>query len=484
MDDMRRIALVEMRTLDTAGNDPAPARLIRYQFGNHLGSTGLELDDQAQIISYEEYAPYGSPTYQAVRSGTETPKRYRYTGMERDEESGLSYHGARYYAPWLARWVSADPAGLVDGVNLYQYSLSNPIVLFDATGRDSKLSDATGTDSKRTYQLGLGFDTKPRWNPLEDSESNTNLTALIGGFASLASTASEDSRWYWKAAVYAAIIGVESYTTVFSHEGGHKREGARQGASTYFDWTLGFIPTKTHASALTDPTLFQAGGVNQNTLNAKQMWLNTRLSGGERSFAEDYGRWANESYLAQYTARAVLNIGGNGNDLNSYASSSDTWLGWAFAAAVTTTVLNISSEQLAKKGVFGSKFADPRFQTLLTSSGQLLLGVQTLVKPGGPLRGLEFSFDSTPNVSAFSLGIKAHDIRLPCISKNLSFSPFGALSKWGLSGGADVTYDFDSRWGVRLTAGYRDSSNPLNDVEGKAAGWYGTAAATIRMGGR
>jgi uncharacterized protein RhaS with RHS repeats len=88
----------------TQGNEPGvPQQLIRYQFGNHLGSASLELDDQAQIISYEEYTPYGSTSYQAVRSQTETPKRYRYTGKERDEESGLYYHGARYYAPWLGR---------------------------------------------------------------------------------------------------------------------------------------------------------------------------------------------------------------------------------------------------------------------------------------------------------------------------------------------------------------------------------------------
>ena len=67
----------------------SPAQLIRYQFGNHLGSASLELDDQAQIISYEEYYPYGSTSYQAVRSQTEAPKRYRYTGKERDEETGL-----------------------------------------------------------------------------------------------------------------------------------------------------------------------------------------------------------------------------------------------------------------------------------------------------------------------------------------------------------------------------------------------------------
>ena len=69
MDDKQRIALVETRT---QGDDGSPAQLIRYQFGNHLGSASLELDDQGQIISYEEYFPYGSTSYQAGRSQTET----------------------------------------------------------------------------------------------------------------------------------------------------------------------------------------------------------------------------------------------------------------------------------------------------------------------------------------------------------------------------------------------------------------------------
>ena len=106
MDDKQRIALLEIRT---QGNDGSPPQLIRYQFGNHLGSASLELDDKAQIISYEEYFPYGSTSYQAVLSQTQTPKRYRYTGKERDEESGMYYHDARYYAPWLGRWISCDP---------------------------------------------------------------------------------------------------------------------------------------------------------------------------------------------------------------------------------------------------------------------------------------------------------------------------------------------------------------------------------------
>ena len=134
MDDKRRIALVESRAL---GTDPGPSQFIRYQFGNHLGSASLELDDQTQIISYEEYTPYGGTSYQAVSSQTETPKRYRYSGKERDEESGFYYHVRRYYACWLGRWTSCDPLMMRESTNLFQFARNNPVLFIDLNGKES-----------------------------------------------------------------------------------------------------------------------------------------------------------------------------------------------------------------------------------------------------------------------------------------------------------------------------------------------------------
>ena len=134
MDDTRRIALIDTKI---KANHTAELPLIRYQYSNHLGTASLELDgsDQAQIISYEEYYPYGSTSYQATDQVAEVPtKRYRYTGKERDEESGLEYHSARYYVPWLGRWVSCDPIGSVAGFNLYEYVHLNPIKFHDPNG--------------------------------------------------------------------------------------------------------------------------------------------------------------------------------------------------------------------------------------------------------------------------------------------------------------------------------------------------------------
>jgi RHS repeat-associated protein len=132
VDDTRRVALIETEVAPEA-DDP----VVRYQLGDHLTSTAVELDADAALITYEEYYPFGTSAFQAGRSAAEVGlKRYRYTGQERDEETGLTYHKARYCAPWLGRWVSADPAGLVDGPNLYRYARNNPIRLNDPSGTD------------------------------------------------------------------------------------------------------------------------------------------------------------------------------------------------------------------------------------------------------------------------------------------------------------------------------------------------------------
>jgi RHS repeat-associated protein len=136
MDDKNRIAMIETRT---QGSDNSPVQLQRYQFSNHLGSACLELDGQANIISYEEYYPFGSTAYQAVNKAINaTAKRYRYSGMEHDEETGLEYHNARYYLPWLGKWLNPDPSSIKSGINVYGFCNGNPISNIDKEGTDPK----------------------------------------------------------------------------------------------------------------------------------------------------------------------------------------------------------------------------------------------------------------------------------------------------------------------------------------------------------
>ena len=113
-----------------------PARQTRYQLDNHQTSVSLELDGDGRILTYEEYFPYGGIAVVAGRSQQEvTRKRYRYAGRERDATTQLYYYGSRYYAPWMGRWLSPDPAGAIDGANVYGYVKGNPVNRIDADGQ-------------------------------------------------------------------------------------------------------------------------------------------------------------------------------------------------------------------------------------------------------------------------------------------------------------------------------------------------------------
>ncbi|MBF8277153.1 MAG: spvB [Candidatus Brocadiaceae bacterium] len=140
MDKQHRFVMIDTETKPgLLWGRTNPEQTVRYQLHNHLGSASFELDgtSDAKVISYEEYHPYGTTAYQAKNSAIKaTAKRYRYTGMERDEESGMEYHSARYYLPWLGRWMSADPIGIVAGVNVYGYVRGNPMYFLDKNGRD------------------------------------------------------------------------------------------------------------------------------------------------------------------------------------------------------------------------------------------------------------------------------------------------------------------------------------------------------------
>ncbi len=137
MDNQQRVAIVETLTIDRDAPLLSGLPLQRFQLGNHLGSASIELDEVAGLVSYEEYSPYGTTVFQTGRSASEVKlKRYRYTGKERDDENGFSYHGARYYAPWLGRWMSCDPIGVKGGDSLYWYCRNAPINYSDPDGAE------------------------------------------------------------------------------------------------------------------------------------------------------------------------------------------------------------------------------------------------------------------------------------------------------------------------------------------------------------
>lgn len=132
MDDERRVAAV------TVGAPPALGPAVQYDLADHLGSSVVMTDETGKIIVREDFSAYGETTF-----GGAAAKRHRFTGRVRDDESGLAYHGRRLYAPWLCRWLSADPLALTGTLegddlkragSLHSYAACRPLSMVDVTG--------------------------------------------------------------------------------------------------------------------------------------------------------------------------------------------------------------------------------------------------------------------------------------------------------------------------------------------------------------
>lgn len=127
-----------VQRLEKIGLSDVTPKRIHYQLANHLGSSSLELDEKGDLISYEEYFPFGGTAFVSGEKEKDIElKEYRYSGKERDSATGFYYYGYRYYAPWIGRWLSADPIGPEDAVNLYVFTLNNPVNLVDPNGLKS-----------------------------------------------------------------------------------------------------------------------------------------------------------------------------------------------------------------------------------------------------------------------------------------------------------------------------------------------------------
>jgi len=108
-----------------------------YRMTDHLGSSvGILSSTGALLGGIQDYAPFGQ-----LNNGSSTNDPYKFTGKERDQESGNDYFGARYYASSMGRFLSADPVVITperlanpQQLNLYAYVANNPLRFIDPTG--------------------------------------------------------------------------------------------------------------------------------------------------------------------------------------------------------------------------------------------------------------------------------------------------------------------------------------------------------------
>jgi RHS repeat-associated protein len=116
---------------DVSGSDPVTGTW-RYYFHDNLDSTRRLRDANKSSLGQYEYTPYGLVYGESGVS--QIPRKY--TGHDPDLTSMLYYAPFRYYNPVAARWMTRDPLGMVDGVNVYGYvghglvSAAHPLGLY------------------------------------------------------------------------------------------------------------------------------------------------------------------------------------------------------------------------------------------------------------------------------------------------------------------------------------------------------------------
>ncbi|MGA9767584.1 MAG: SpvB/TcaC N-terminal domain-containing protein [Blastocatellia bacterium] len=281
-------ALIVEDVLATNNADFGVGTRFRYQYSNHFGSACVELDESAAVITYEEYHPYGTSAYLAGRNAAEVSlKRYRFTGKERDGETGLNYHSARYYAPWVGRWGSADPIGIKGGINLFVYATNNPVGKVDSSGKQPNPFDFMSEEIREARRQGAALLENSREyarnvfseivqgdfhegdSTLSGTASNVGvgLIPIVGQVADARDTAAAARNLYrnpssgmaWLGAVLAAVAwaplagdAVKGVVRIARHERVAVREGVQQIATHIDDIgrTTSTAPSTPHPQAL------------------------------------------------------------------------------------------------------------------------------------------------------------------------------------------------------------------------------------------
>ncbi|HLP04618.1 MAG TPA: toxin TcdB middle/N-terminal domain-containing protein [Paludibacter sp.] len=105
-----------------------------FYHSDHLGSSSLITDPTGAIVQHIEYVPFGEIFVNERNSSWQTP--YLFNAKERDDETGLTYYGARYYDSEGVNWWSTDPQKF-DAPNFgsYVYCFDSPVVYVDPNGK-------------------------------------------------------------------------------------------------------------------------------------------------------------------------------------------------------------------------------------------------------------------------------------------------------------------------------------------------------------
>ncbi|MBP5412818.1 MAG: RHS repeat-associated core domain-containing protein [Bacteroidales bacterium] len=175
---------------------------IYYYHPNHLGSTAFVTDNNATITQGFLYAPFGEVTTEYnVNFGNNTIPKYSFNAKELDEETGMYYYEARYYAP--PTFISRDPLmSEKPWLTPYHYCSNNPVGRVDPSGCE---------DEVLPYLIFNGKTNKIQIWDDGDTPDNYNDDIFIGEYEAHNNVTS-DSQGKWEDGIYEMLDKNERHT--------------------------------------------------------------------------------------------------------------------------------------------------------------------------------------------------------------------------------------------------------------------------------
>ncbi len=137
---------------------------VNYYFADHLGTARILANSSGTVLDDSDFYPFGGERIVTSSGGN----NYKFTGKERDAESGLDNFGARYDSSSMGRFMSPDPLGgrLIDPqtLNKYSYVRNNPVNLVDPTGLYTCKDDNNKcqTDQDKAFEKARQQDLKSK----------------------------------------------------------------------------------------------------------------------------------------------------------------------------------------------------------------------------------------------------------------------------------------------------------------------------------
>jgi RHS repeat-associated protein len=160
---------------------------------NSIGSVYFITDEEGKIVEKVEYDPYGEPRFLIPTGDQGNPynlsetstigNAYLFQGREYDYETSLYNFRMRYYDPELCRFISPDPEGYKDSVNLYQSFNQNPVNFTDPYGLQFRAGDTPYLTKKEEEEalkkIALSKEERER---IKEAFSESEVGAFLESF--------------------------------------------------------------------------------------------------------------------------------------------------------------------------------------------------------------------------------------------------------------------------------------------------------------